>query len=370
MELTPEEYAEKMWLDGEFKKYCHDAFDKVWVGDQHILDVALLMGASFRVENCDGFHIHITGDTMSGKSDGIKAALKFLHPLNVKIGTMSQKYIFHAAKENLIRPCMALMLDDQRLDDETAQLYRGVLTSWKEGTSRGNVINMQAVDQTVPPRTSLIATNIDSIVNDTEDAQDESRFLTIEVRNNPERMRSVRRFIQEPHEDISEQMAVIKMVWEQMPDLVTVEQHTKFDEDIPIREFTRFLTLVRSHALLMGRDKTNDDDVIEIKKLLSYSRPLINATTAAYTKTEMAVMGSVDDTWKSTDVLMKLTGMSYLKITRAINGSRGSFTSPTGGLRAKTKILVRQSRSETENNTWEVRLPGASSSVFSGVATG
>lgn len=342
--------AERIYRNGKFLKYCITFFSKVWLNDTHILEGVLYTAANMRVMNAtDALHLHVMGTTQSGKSDSIKASLRFVHPNDQLIKTFSPKYLFYADDE--LHERTIVFSDDTVFDPETASLYRNMLTSWFTGVTRGVVVNQSRRNLNIPPRVSLILTSVENVVLETDDAQDESRFLSLEVRRTPEQMKEIRSFIQDVHLDISSYIAVVHAIWNLIkPRSVSI--HKKVERDIPIREFKRYLTLVQSHALLCNRDTTTDDDFLAIDNFLSYSKPMIDSTTPAFTRKEAAVL-SVLSTTKKMNVaeIGKETGLSILNVYRALRGRSGTFNCPSGGLMAKEPRFNHvEERSELESN--------------------
>jgi hypothetical protein len=336
---TPEtvKIAQEIYESGIFLEYCENTFGKVWYGDAHILLGILLTVANMLVVNAkDGIHLHITGPTQSGKSDSGKAALQFIHPANRLIKTFSPKYLYHAE----LHPCTIIFSDDTVLDPETAALYRNMLTSWHTGVFRGSVDNGAKKELYIPPRVSLVLTSIDSVVQESDDGQDESRFLTLEVRRSPEQMAAIRAFIQESLPDIRPDLEVVYVVWASIsPRVVTI--HKKIDQDIPIREFKRYLTLVQAHALLCNRTTTSEADFLAIDNFLSYSKPMINSSTPALTRKEAAVLRCLSVGKKKTVAeIVSDTKMTIQDVYRALHGRHGTFQNPKGGLMGKEPRLV------------------------------
>ena len=336
--------AKKLYESGDFLKYCIENFAKVWFGDVHILEGVLLTAANMRVLNAkDGIHLHIMGTTQSGKSDSVKSAMQFIHPDDRLIKTFSMKYLFYADGE--LHPNTIVFSDDTTFEPETASLYRNMLTSWQTGVTRGTVVNHIKKDLHIPPRVSLILTSLESVVLETDDGQDESRFLTLEVRRTPEQMKEIRTFIQEDHPDIKPALNVVNAVWASITPR-NVKLHKKVDKDIPIREFKRYLTLIQAHALLCNRTVTTVEDFDAIDKLLTHSKPMINGSTPAFTRKEAAVLGCLFPGKKKTvSEIVSETGMSIQDVYRAVRGRDGTFQNPRGGLMKKEPKLeyVRES---------------------------
>jgi len=331
-----EAVAKKIYESGGFLKYCRETFEKIWLGDVHILEGVLFTAANMRVMNAkDGIHLHIMGTTQAGKSDSVKAAMQFVHPGDRLIKTFSMKYLYYAEE---LHPNTIVFSDDTTFEPETASLYRNMLTSWFTGVTRGTVVNHLKKDLTIPARVSLILTSVESVVLDTDDGQDESRFLTLEVRRTPEQMAAIRAFIQEDHPDIKPTLDVVYAAWASITPR-NVKLHKTVDKDIPIREFKRYLTLVQAHALLCNRTTTTDDDFDAIEKFLTYSKPMIDSSTPAFTRKEATVRDCLTLKKKTVEEIVAATGMSIQDVYRALRGREGTFQKPRGGLMAKEPRL-------------------------------
>jgi hypothetical protein len=334
---------------GNFLKYCRENFAKVWLGDTHILEGVLYCAANMRVINAkDGLHLHISGGTQTGKSDGIKASMQFIHPNDRLIKTFSPKYLFYA--DNELHPNTIVFSDDTTFEPETAALYRNMLSSWFTGVTRGTVINGLKKDLHIPSRVSLILTSVENVVLETDDGQDESRFLTLEVTRTKEQMEAIRSFIQKDHPDIKMALDVVYALWSLIIPR-DVKIHKTVDKDIPIREFKRFLTLVQAHALLCNRTTTTDEDFSAIDQFLTYSKPMIDSSTPAFTRKEAAVRSCLTDDLKTVSEIVSETGMTIQNVYRALHGKEGTFQKPRGGLMAKEpRLQHEEKRTEGENN--------------------
>lgn len=352
-----DEEALKIYKSGGFLNYAKEAFRKIWYGDSHILQGIFYIAASYRVLNVDeGLHLHVQGTTQSGKSDSVKTALKFIHPSNKLTKTFSDKYLFYA--ENLVPENTMIFSDDTVLSEDAKGLFRNILTSWNEGVCRGTVVSQKPVEQKVSRHVNLILTSIDEVVEESEDGQDESRFLSLEVRRSPEDESAIRKFVQEPKEDIRRSLKIIQKIWEIMP-VQSIKQHRIIDDKpIPIRDLKRFLTLIRCNAMIFNRTETTEGDISEVERFLSYSRPMINATTSAYTRKELAVKNVLGDSSLSAEEIQKATGMTTLNVYRALRGRSGTFTNPSGGLLAKDKNIGMSYNPDTRNYDFKILRSG------------
>lgn len=330
--------SREIYDQGRFIPYCIDNFRKIWYGDAFVLQAILYISASFRVMNADEpIHLHVAGQTQSGKSDSVKTALKFIPKPDQLTRTFSPKWIFYAGVD--IHENMMIFSDDTMLNQELSEVYKNILTSWHDGVKRGTVTSTgKALDLTVPRHVSLILTCIESVCEESADGQDESRFLTMEIRRSNEDDRLIREFIQQKKPDITPALEIIRGIWEIIP-VREIKLHKKLDLNIPVRDFKRFMTLVKCHAQLCNRDKTTDEDVDAIEKFLNYSKPMVDSTTAAYTRPELVLINALSQVRKNPNELSILSGLNHQQVIRAIHGAEGTFTNPRGGLMGKLKTL-------------------------------
>jgi hypothetical protein len=326
--------ASTIYNEGRFIAECRKEFSKQWLNDTYVLDFILLMGASLRVLNAyEGIHLHISGDTQSGKSAGAKTALKFLPNDMAMTKSFTPKAIFYGAKKGLIHPKMIVFCDDVTQDKEVAEVYRNILTSWDTGVGRLTVNKGDAEEISVPARVSLIMTNVDSVARETDDGQDESRYLTIEVRRTMEELEQIFKFVQMDMKNFDKsQMDMLRMVWDIMPMDIEIKLHRKFPFQGTMRESKRYLTMIQSHALLCGRDTTQESDVDEVDKLLTYSKKMVNSNTAPLTRKEQALLATLTQEWEPVNDVAARLKVTRENLYRAIRGRDGSFDNPTGGL--------------------------------------
>lgn len=346
--LTPDELREARttYENGRFITYCTTAFNKIWYGDGHILTAMLLQCANLFVENADeGIFLHVAGNTQSGKSDSVKTALKFIRANNKIIKTFSPMWIFYTKE---IQPRMILFSDDTKLDKEVAALYRGVISNWHDGSERGTVLKGEPVPLRIPPRVSLILTSIDSVCDESDEGQDESRFLTMEIRRSPEAIAAIKKFCDsDKKEDITRELRIIGAMWGWIENkALGMQIKIPFDvkDDLTLREHKRYMTMLRSHALLCNRYTVNESDRTEVNKLLTYSRMMIAADIAGLSIKQTAIIEALRLEKRPLDVneIADLTKMTYIDTVRSIRGTRGTFEHPTGGLLATPRVRARK----------------------------
>ena len=338
---------------GGFISYCESVFKKIWLGDLHIFDALMYVAASFRLENPDeGIHLGILGITQIGKSDSTKKGLKLI-PLKDQITlTISPKWIFYADEKGELHENMILFSDDTSLEKEVAALFRNVLTSWDTGVRRGVVDNMHARTLGVPRHISLVLTSVDSITEVSNQGQDESRFLLLEVTRTPTQEDAVWEFVQKEKENVGDSLLLAHLMWSVIPHR-KIKVHKILPKHGTIREGKRFLTLIKCHALLCNRDTTTDEDVDAIEKFLTYSKPMIDNITPAHKRDEKAMLCVLTKEFQSTDDLQTLANIPIQRVYRALRGS-GSFDRPDGGLMGSVKNLKMEYNPDTRKHSFKI----------------
>jgi len=378
-EMMDKKIAPRIYEDGRFIKYAKTHFKNLWCGDLHILEGLLYLSASFRVQNVDeGIHLFITGQTQSGKSDSVKTGLKFISLEDQLSRTFSPMWVFYAAREKkdkkpVLHENTILFSDDTKFTEEVAGLYRNILTSWDTGVTRGSVDAGEAIDLTVPRHVSLVLTAVDTMTLNSIEGQDESRFLTLEIRRTPDQEKEIWEFVQrEKQKDFNEYAAgvalLINQIWNVIPKKI-VNLHKKIDKHGTIRESKRYLTLLKCHALLCNRDMTNDEDIDAVDKFLTYSKPMLDNSTPALLRNEAAVWTYLKEpvniapkgepknmqiTWHSTDAIQRDCKMAPATVYRALRGN-GTFDRPDGGLMAKIRNL--EHTYDPDTRKWSFKCP-------------
>lgn len=332
-----QEQAKVIYETGKFIDTCIKQFKKVWYKDEFILKFILLQTANAYVINADtGIHLHISGQTQCGKSASVKTALRFIPPKNKQSRTFSKMWLFYAGDK--IKPKTVLFSDDTIIDPQLGEIFRNILTSWHTGVTRGTVIKNAAQDLKIPLRISLILTSIENVTNKSDDAQDESRFLTVEIKRTQDDILAIQEFSQLPQPDISHELTIINLIWDIIqPAEITLHKKVSKPE-MTIREFKEFLSLIRANALLHNRTITIDQDIEEIEQLLTYSRPMKKANIAGLTPNEKAVLQAIEENehkWTDVSIIQEKTKLPTASVYVALRGKSGSFTNPTGGLMTK-----------------------------------
>lgn len=354
---TTNSIARHIYKKGLFLQYAKETFRKIWYGDSFILQVLMYIAATYKVLNVDeAIHLHVAGDTQIGKSDSVKRGLIFI-PLRYKSSKkFSAMYLFYGYKDGSIHEDMMLFTDDTQLDPEITGLIRNMLTSWHEGVERGVVRFPDPLTVTIPKHVNLILTAVDSVVQESADGQDESRFLTLVITRTKEDSAEIAKFVQQDKPDVTKDIETLLKIWDYIPQK-KITLHKIFEQKGEIREFKRYLTMLKCNAVLHNRTKTNDDDVVDVDRLLTYSKPMIDQKTSGYDRDEKIIIQVLTDnsgSWQSVDNIKDKSGLPLLRVYRAIRGTRGTFQCPAGGLMAKSKALEHDYNSDTRKEMFRI----------------
>jgi hypothetical protein len=377
LELIEEKYTERKKLElkllkvgvcelmlyyqwGWFIDHCKKLFAKIWVGDAHILEAVLYIFATYKLENPDEpIHLHVTGPTQIGKSDSVKSALKFISEAYRLTRTFSKQWIFHGTKDGTLHQDMIIFSDDTTWEKEMAANMRNVLTSWDTGVERESMDGTKTEHLSVPKHINLVLTTVDQIVEVSEDGQDESRFLTLPITTDAVKERTIRDFMQAEKPSIDLELWMVHTFMEQMPRR-KVTLHRSFTDTGPEtrREFKRYLTLLKCHALLCNRETTNEEDVVAINTFLTYTRPMVNSTTPGLDDKHRAVLdclptitGKPPDKYGLLSILdiMRETKLTDGKVRRVLHGKGGTIENPVGGLLMSHAV---RKMFDKEDHTW------------------
>ena len=336
---------------GKFIDLLEKQFQKIWCGDGHILLwVAHAFAAGFVKNNDEGLHLYIAGSSGLGKSESVKCALSLIPDDYVVSGGFSRKGLIYLAET--MKAGTIVLMDDHTMDEDEAGIYRAMLAGWKEPT---NYYTVDRASKTIhlKERITQILTNADGLAEVNSDGQNESRFLTIEIRRSKEQMKEINNFILgKPLTRSKEDLDLILSGWKFIinnPKNIEIP----FSGDIAIddsalykaRELKKFLCLIKASALLHGRTTAIQDDFSKATKMWTYLLLMLDNETAGLSNNEKVVYEKIIELSNGgkrvylSNLKTALPSMRETNIYRALRGKNGSFSSVTGGLLSKIRGL-------------------------------
>jgi hypothetical protein len=334
---------------GKFIEGLQKQFQKIWCGDGHILLwIVHAFAAGFVTNNDEGLHLYIAGASGLGKSESVKHALTLLPDDYVISGGFSRKGLIYLS-ENMNSGSIVLM-DDHCYDEDEAGIYRAMLAGWR---APGNYYTVDRGSKTVhlKERITQIVTSADGLAELSSDGQNESRFCTIEIRRSGDQMKEIMDFIRAEQKIISkEDKDLLASAWKFIinnPRQIEIpfSGDISIDESAvyKIREFKKFLCLIRASALLHGRAAATQEDFNNAAKMWTYLLLMLDNETAGLAKNERIVFERVSELSNGgkrvhLSVLKNaLPTMKEPNIYSALRGRTGSFSNITGGLLSKVR---------------------------------
>lgn len=370
---TNEQASHDIYHAGLFPEFVANLFQKKWCGDQPLLRWVLVQFANGFLANPDeGIHLFVDGKSGLGKSEGVKVALGLL-PLSYTItGSFSRKGIIYLGA--LLKPGCVLFFDDHVIDPEEAELFRAIISSWLTGHNYFTVDKMQNKTIPIPQRINRIQTSADGLAEISSDGQDESRYVILEILRTEYDMQQIFTFMQKPKQPVTtREKTIIENIWNFIISTKT-EVQIPYIQQIKanggaiwkLREYKRFLTLIRSIALLRGRTVATVADFSEALQMWTYTLVMISNDTAGLTGTERVVYEAIkENTEKGKRVLLSnlcdtpvILKINQPNIHRALRGRGGTFDAPTGGLLTKIAGLrvIQTYNPDTKRQDREIAL--------------
>jgi len=353
--------ANDIYSSGKFPEYLVETFNKIWCHDSHILKWVVIAFVNGFIKNSDvGLHLYVSGSSGLGKSESVKAALRLLPRTYRLFGQFSRKGFLY--KAGSLSPGTIVLHDDHQFDEEEAGLYRAIIAGWKDRSTYYSVDKTASKEISVPERITQIITSVDGLSTDDSEGQNESRFITIEISRSDETMQDIIKFIKcQTRPDIQNNLDIITCIWQKITDCWQTIEIPYIDEILvernalyKIREFKKFLCLIRSIALLRGRTSANYNDFKEAQELWAYILVMIDNEIPGLTKNESIVLNKIrelSDGGKRVELsnLKQSLNMTQTSVYRALRGRSGTFQQPHGGLCAKIRGLQIEQRYDRDS---------------------
>ena len=259
-------YGKELVQSGKFLELLEKQFGKIWCGDQHINLWLIHAFANGFVSNSDeGLHFYVAGASGLGKSESVKHSLSLLPKTHIISGSFSRKGLLYLAEQ--MNPGSIVLMDDHVFDEDEAGIYRAMLAGWREASV------YYTVDKGSKPihykeRITQVTTSADGLASVSSEGQNESRFSCMEIQRTSEQMKRIFDFIRDDHEPLSKEEEELRNdAWKYITskrweiEIPFIKKIVVSDGSIyKIREFKKFLCVIRASALLHGRTITTEED--------------------------------------------------------------------------------------------------------------
>nr|WP_218133266.1 hypothetical protein [Methanofollis tationis] len=115
--------------DGDPLAFLLDTFNREHVGDRTVAECLAISVASQSVENTNGLHVAISGNSGKGKSHACTAMINLLPETARLTGTVSNKALYY---HDSLQPGTVLLFDDVSLSDDLQEVLKSATANFRE----------------------------------------------------------------------------------------------------------------------------------------------------------------------------------------------------------------------------------------------
>ncbi|EJG06141.1 hypothetical protein Metli_0163 [Methanofollis liminatans DSM 4140] len=123
------ERAMEILARGDPLAFLLDTFNREHVGDRTVAECLAISVASQSVENTNGLHVAISGNSGKGKSHACTAMLALLPETARLTGTVSNKALYY---HDSLQPGTVLLFDDVSLSDDLQEVLKSATANFRE----------------------------------------------------------------------------------------------------------------------------------------------------------------------------------------------------------------------------------------------
>ena len=335
------EHALEILRTGDPLTFLLDTFNRTHVGDRTVAECLALSIASQSVENTNGLHVAISGNSGKGKTHACVTMLQQVPEEYRLAGTVSDKALYY---NNSLQPGTVFLFDDVSLSDDLQEVLKSATANFRERIEH----------QTVTPDRKLQICRIPercvwwlAKVEDAGDDQVANRMLTVWIDDSADQDRRVLEHMKEveaagptPSED--EDVFTARAIW-------TVLKEATLHVSVPYARSIQFSSagnrrnpgilfdLIKCHALLFrfqreesaGGIRANRNDFTAAAGLYGAINGEAGGQETKLTKNEAAALATVESMgWEQFTIrmLQEALGLSYHQTYRILHGymSRGT----------------------------------------------
>ena len=351
---------------GDPLEFLLDTFNKVHVGDRTVAECLALSLASQSVENTNGLHVAISGNSGKGKTHACRAMVNLVPEAYRIKGTVSDKALYY---DDSLRPGTVILFDDVSLSDDLQEVLKSATTSFREPIEhRTLTIERKLKICTIPERCVWWLAKVEDMGDD----QTMNRMLTVWIDDSIEQDRKVLAHMKEAEaarcgkeeDDILTARAIWEIVKEKiLPVRIPFARRIQFSITQNRRNPGMLFDLIKCRARLFALQRDRDDDgaVIARKEDFKAAADLYAALNGdaggqetKLTKNEAAALATAArmkvEVFTIRD-LQAAMGLPYQKTRRLLHGyvSRGI---PYSGLLAKCPAVSLYDATVTEDGDY------------------
>ncbi|WP_394326507.1 hypothetical protein [Methanofollis ethanolicus] len=332
--------------DGDPIAFLLDTFHREHVGDTIVAECLIMSVASQSVENTNGLHVAISGNSGKGKTHACTTMLTLIPETFRLTGTVSDKALYY---HDSLRPGTVFLFDDVSLSDDMQELLKSATAGFREPIEHRTLTTERRLRVcTIPERCVWWLAKVESVGDD----QVMNRMLTVWIDDSKEQDERVLAHMKMAEaerrgDDEDADVHVCRAIWEIVKEQ-TYHVRIPFSTRISFRTARNrrnpamLFDLIKASALLHAcrRDRDEDGSLIADREDFAYARRLflaINGDTGGQetklTRNEAAALETVKTMgWNAFTVhmLQETLGLSYQQTYRLLHGYTNSRATHAG----------------------------------------
>jgi hypothetical protein len=336
--------AEEVLRSGDPLAFLLDVFHREHVGDRVVGECLVLSVASQSIENTQGLHVAISGNSGKGKTHACRAMLNLL-PEKFKLkGTVSDKALYY----HPVQPGTVLLFDDVTLSDDLQEILKSATASFREPIEHRTLTSDRQVRIcTIPERCVWWLAKVELAGDD----QGMNRMLCAWIDDSAAQDAAVLAHLKEHEARVAmagedPDVLICRAIWEVVKEQV---MHVR----VPFAPEVHFSTaqnrrnpgmlfdLIKCHARLffLQRERDEHGSILATREDFEYARRLFidltgetGAQETKQTRNEAAALESIAKMGLEVFTIKQLQevlGLSYHQVYRLLKGyrnGRGFYT--------------------------------------------
>jgi len=345
---APGEYRERalaILQHGDPLGFILDTFNKTHVGDRTVAESLAMSVASRSVENTNGLHVAISGNSGKGKTHAC-TTMQNLIPEDSRLkGTVSDRALYY---DDDLRPGTVFLFDDVALSDDLQEVLKSATTNFREPIEHRTLTTERKLRVcTIPERCVWWLAKVD----DPGDDQVMNRMLTVWIDDSAEQDRRVLEHMKEREaagrDPAADDTLVCQAIWEAVgEEILSVRipfaRRIGFSTASNRRNPGMLFDLIKCHARLfyLQRDRDEDGAVVAREEDFWAAADLYSALSGAaggqetkLTKNEAAALATVVKMGVEVFTvrgLQSALGLSYHQTYRLLHGYTNNRATYTG----------------------------------------
>ena len=345
---APDEYRKRaltILRDGDPLAFVLDTFNKTHVGDRTVAESLAMSVASRSVENTNGLHVTISGNSGKGKTHAC-TTMQNLIPEDSRLkGTVSDRALYY---DDDLKPGTVFLFDDVSLSEDLQEVLKSATTNFREPIEHRTLTTERKLRVcTIPERCVWWLAKVE----DPGDDQVMNRMLTVRIDDSAEQDRRVLAHMKEREaagrDPAADDTFVCQAIWEAVgEEILTVRipfaRRIGFSTASNRRNPGMLFDLIKCHARLfyLQRDRDDDGAVIAREEDFWAAAKLYAALSGAaggqetkLTRNEAAALATVAKMGVEVFTvrgLQSALGLSYHQTYRILHGYTNNRATYTG----------------------------------------